>query len=111
MCNQGECVWLHLDVIKPVLNHCRQCFAEAGYFYCTVPTYPSGQIGFIIGRVGPAVVEEGKEGGSGDGAVLLPLGEPLRGVDDALQRQLRYYNSDMHRASFVLPEFARRALE
>ena len=24
------------------------------------------------------------------------------------QMQLRYYNSDMHRAAFVLPEFARK---
>ena len=30
MCNQGECMWLHLhvDVIKPVLDHCRTCFKE-----------------------------------------------------------------------------------
>ena len=98
MCNQGECVWLHLDIIKPVLDHCRKCFAESGYFYCTVPTYPSGQIGFILAR------KEGKD------SELPPLGEPTRIIDAEMQIQMRYYNEKMHRASFVLPEFAQRAL-
>tara|TARA_B110000091_G_scaffold37612_1_gene40454 strand:+ start:302 stop:1270 length:969 start_codon:yes stop_codon:yes gene_type:complete len=118
MCNQGECVWLHLDVIKPVLDHCRLCFAEASYFYCTVPTYPSGQIGFIIGRVATGVEDEtGTEGKERkerkerkEETSAVPLGEPSRTLSNELQQQLRYYNPDMHRASFVLPEFAKRAL-
>ena len=102
MCNQGECMWLHLDVIKPVLDHCRTCFKETAYFFCSVPTYPSGQIGFILGRKG---------GDSGDDdSALPPLGEPTVHMDEEMQSQMRYYNEACHRASFALPEFARRAL-
>ena len=97
MCNQGECIWLHLDIIKPVLDHCKTCFQDSAYFYCTVPTYPSGQIGFILGR--KTSTEQ-----------FLPLGQPLREMSATLQEQLRYYNPGMHVASFVLPEFAKRAL-
>ena len=45
MCNQGECMWLHLDLIKEVLKHCNSVFPSVDYAFTTIPTYPSGQIG------------------------------------------------------------------
>jgi spermidine synthase len=38
--------------------------------------------------------------------------EPLRifSEDELDQMKLRYYNADVHRAAFVLPRFARKAL-
>ena len=44
----GECLWLHLDLIAKVLGDCRALFPSVKYGYTTIPTYPSGQIGFII---------------------------------------------------------------
>ena len=48
LCSQGECQWLHIDLIKKVMNFCHQLFPVAHYAYTTIPTYPSGQIGFIL---------------------------------------------------------------
>ncbi|XP_052227401.1 spermidine synthase-like [Dreissena polymorpha] len=45
---QGECLWLHLELIKGMLEFCRSLFPVSDYAYTTIPTYPSGQIGFIL---------------------------------------------------------------
>lgn len=44
----GECQWLHLDLIKDMQHFCRSLFPVVSYAYCTIPTYPSGQIGFML---------------------------------------------------------------
>ena len=44
----GECIWLHIPLIKSVLEFCRKLFPTVSYGYTTIPTYPSGQIGFIL---------------------------------------------------------------
>ena len=64
----------------------------AEYAYTTIPTYPSGQIGFIVAT---------KNRGS--------CKKPAK-VDSEMEKGLRYYNSELHEASFVLPNFARRAI-
>lgn len=50
ICTQGESVWLHLDLIKQCFEMCREVFVGGNvtYAYCCIPTYPSGQIGFIL---------------------------------------------------------------
>ena len=48
LCAQGECQWLHIELIKTMMNFCRQLFPITRYAYTTIPTYPSGQIGFIL---------------------------------------------------------------
>lgn len=45
---QGECLWLHLELISTVLHACAEVFATVDYAFTTVPSYPSGQIGFIL---------------------------------------------------------------
>ncbi|CAO2590032.1 Spermidine synthase [Lemmus lemmus] len=89
LCCQGECQWLHLDLIKEMRHFCKSLFPVVGYAYCTIPTYPSGQIGFMLCSKNP---------------------EPVQQLTQAQveQMQLKYYNSDMHRAAFVLPEFTRK---
>ena len=44
----GECIWLHIPLIKSVLEFSRRLFPVVSYGYTTIPTYPSGQIGFIL---------------------------------------------------------------
>ena len=44
----GECLWFTLDLIKNVLHECRELFPSTGYAYTTIPTYPCGQIGFVL---------------------------------------------------------------
>lgn len=44
----GECLWLHMDLIKGMLDFCKDLYPVVDYAYCTIPTYPSGQIGFVL---------------------------------------------------------------
>ena len=90
MCNQGECMWLHLDLIGEVLKHCKEVFPSVDYAYTTIPTYPSGQIGFLMCSTTPNYV----------------LRQAAREPEPALAAQLKYYTPAVHAASFVLPAFA-----
>ena len=87
---QGECLWIHLPLIKNVMGIARELFPVAEYAFTTIPTYPCGQIGFALCS---------KEGGR-------DLKTPLRKIEGT-----KYYNADVHRAAFVLPEFGRAMLQ
>ncbi|KAI5892574.1 spermine synthase [Schizophyllum commune H4-8] len=87
--SQSECLWLHLPLIKDVVSMARDIFPVVEYAYTTIPTYPSGQIGFLVCS----------KDADGD------LRSPARAVPGTA-----YYNADVHRAAFVLPEFARSVL-
>lgn len=93
VCTQGESVWLHLDIIKPLMDSIRQTYSTVEYAYTTIPTYPSGQIGFIVA-------------GKNRGTCKKPLKEPS--VEQT--NLLKYYSSEIHEASFVLPAFAKKAI-
>ncbi|XP_053941899.1 spermidine synthase [Cuculus canorus] len=96
LCCQGECQWLHLDLIKEMRQFCKSLFPVVEYAYCTIPTYPSGQIGFMLCSKNPNT----------------NFREPVQQLSQQQveERNLKYYNSDIHRAAFILPEFARKAL-
>jgi spermidine synthase len=94
ICTQGECMWLHLDLIRPLIQKISSKYTSVEYAYTTIPTYPSGQIGFIVAT-------KGKSDGCKT-AARIP--------DDAMQETLRYYSNELHGAAFVLPAFARRAI-
>jgi len=106
LCTQGECMWLHADLIRPLVDSIRPVFATVEYAYCTIPSYPSGQIGFVIAKK-----EGGSSGGSGEGdREGKGCKEPVRAPEDNIQQKLRYYTPEIHRAAFVLPAFAQRAI-
>uniref|UniRef100_F6SQW8 Spermidine synthase n=1 Tax=Monodelphis domestica TaxID=13616 RepID=F6SQW8_MONDO len=90
----GECQWLHLDLIKEMRQFCKSLFPVVEYAYCTIPTYPSGQIGFMLCSKTPST----------------NFREPVQQLtqEQVEKMSLKYYNSDIHRAAFVLPEFARK---
>lgn len=87
---QGECQWIHLSLIQELKKITSEIFETTEYAYTTIPTYPSGQIGFMICAKAP-----GRD-----------LRTPIREV-----KNTRYYNKDIHRAAFILPEFTRTLLE
>lgn len=70
-------------------------FPVAEYGWTTIPTYPSGQIGFMVcSKDSNANVKK-----------------PLRTVSEAEEDKLfKYYSSKVHEAAFVLPKFAEKAL-
>ena len=93
VCAQGECMWIHLDLISEVLACCADIFEHAEYATTMVPTYPCGQIGFVLARKGRSE------------SCRIPRRRPTFLAD------LRWYNPAIHRASFVLPQFVRRRLD
>ncbi|KAJ6258867.1 hypothetical protein Dda_5762 [Drechslerella dactyloides] len=91
----SENQWLHLSLIERLKKDCRKIFPVAEYAYTTIPTYPSGQIGFMV-----CCKEEGRD-------VTKPL---RRWSEEEEEKLCRYYNARIHEASFVLPTFARKQL-
>lgn len=87
---QGECQWIHLPLIRELRQSTKQLFPVAEYAFTTIPTYPCGQIGFIVCSLD----------------AQRDIRSPLREVPNC-----RYYNAKTHVASFVLPEFARAVVE
>ncbi|EPY51674.1 spermidine synthase [Schizosaccharomyces cryophilus OY26] len=93
---QAECIWLHLGVIGDVLKSVKTAFPNVRYAYTTIPTYPSGQIGFVVASKNAST----------------DLSKPVRKWTPEQEKKLcKYYNSDIHSASFVLPNFAREVVE
>ena len=93
--SQGENQWLHLSLITDLKKSCLQVFPNVQYAYTTIPTYPSGQIGFMV-----CCKDKDRD-----------LKTPLRSWSEQEEKQLcKYYNKAIHSASFVLPNFARKAL-
>lgn len=47
--SQASTVWDALPQVKSTFEHCKAVFPVAAYAVTAVPTYPTGQIGFIVG--------------------------------------------------------------
>ena len=94
LCYQGECQWLDMDFISTLYQRCRKIFPSVAYGYSSIPTYPCGQIGYMVCSLD----------------ANARLGEPVRPISDAHQAQLKYYTPAVHRAAFLLPAFAARRL-
>ncbi|OAA59070.1 spermidine synthase [Niveomyces insectorum RCEF 264] len=92
----SENQWLHLPLITKLKQDCKEVFPVAEYAYTTIPTYPSGQIGFMVCSKDP------------NANVKKPL---RRWSPEEEQKLCKYYNAAIHEASFVLPSFAAKALQ
>jgi len=97
ICSQAGTPWANLDIVCSSYKICRNVFPQAAFAYASVPTYPTGQIGFVLGSKN----EE------------TNFREPLKVFrDDELDKmKLKYYTPRIHAASFVLPKFVEDALE
>ncbi|PIC48569.1 hypothetical protein B9Z55_007489 [Caenorhabditis nigoni] len=95
--SQGECPWLDLSLITTVIQNCRRLFPHAKYAVGSVPTYTSGLMGYVI-----CANDKTRD-----------VTTPARVLtDDQVKNlNLRFYNSEVHKAAFVLPQFVRNALE
>ena len=90
---QSESPFLLPDVVRQLNRAARSVFKFVGYSAFAVPTYPTGLIG-------ACVASDGRE-----------VETPERELSADLEKELRYYNSAVHAASFVLPGFVRRLLD
>ncbi|KAK9322217.1 Spermidine/spermine synthase [Lipomyces orientalis] len=92
---QAENIWLHMPLIRDLKKACAEVFPVAEYAYTTIPTYPSGQIGFMVCSKDPE----------------RKVDVPTRVTEPEKEKELfRYYNADIHRAAFILPTWARSFL-
>lgn len=91
-CSQAENIWLDIEITKSIVQMCKERFKNVAYASVQVPTYPFGQIGFVMASKDIARTF--------DRAVLS---HPFR--VEALP-QCKYYNKHIHDASFALPTFA-----
>eukprot|EP00834_Sanchytrium_tribonematis_P004022 NODE_178_length_14069_cov_0.746815.p7 type:complete len:280 gc:universal NODE_178_length_14069_cov_0.746815:1495-2334(+) len=90
---QGECMWLHCDLIKTFMNNLKSSgFCQVEYAWTSVPTYPCGTIGFLVASK------------SNVGDVRIP-------TDNHDLMNLKFYTPELHKASFVKPKFVMDALK
>jgi len=91
----AENQWLHLQLITNLRKQCKEVFPVAEYAYTTIPTYPSGQIGFMV-----CTKDKNRN-----------VTKPLRSwPQDEEEKLCKYYSKEIHEAAFVLTTFARKAL-
>ncbi|CAG9772320.1 unnamed protein product [Ceutorhynchus assimilis] len=96
ICSQAGTVWSDLHHVKETLKNCQKHFPAVKYSISSVPTYPNGQIGYLV-----ASLDENVD-------LTKPVYRLSENQIEALS--LRYYNSQIHEASFVLPNFFNRTL-
>lgn len=89
VCCQGGTYWTDLDYIKKTLNGCNNHFPKSAFAMTSVPSYPCGHIGFVIGSL------------SEDANLKEPVVKFTNEEIDSLN--LQYYSTDIHRSAFALP--------
>ncbi|KAH0954414.1 hypothetical protein HN011_009337 [Eciton burchellii] len=97
ICSQAGTVWENMMQVKDTLQHCRNVFPVAAYAVTSVPTYPTGQIGFVLGSLNSQT----------------NFREPLKAFseEDLERMEMNYYDHEVHRAAFNLPRFVKKELQ
>lgn len=95
--SQGESMWLHLHFVAEMTEFCRSLFPQVEYANICVPTYPSGVIGCLVCSK------------SKNAKVNIP--QRTLSEEDVESMGLRYYNSEIHSAAFVVPQFVKNAIK
>jgi spermidine synthase len=97
---QAESIWLNLDLISGLFKKNLGTFANVEYATTQIPTYPCGQIGFLLCSKAEETKSKSKK--------KPTCSKPLRKPDEEFTSKLRYYTPELHHASFVLPLFVQR---
>ncbi|MGB2782342.1 MAG: polyamine aminopropyltransferase [Atribacterota bacterium] len=84
---QAESFFYHKKIIKSLFSFIKEIYPISEYYYTLVPTYPSGIIGFTFcSRKYHPIIDFNE-------TEILKL------------NGLKYYNKEIHKASFALPAF------
>lgn len=96
VCSQGGTYWTDLDHIKKTIDGCNNHFAKSSFAMTSVPSYPCGHIGFVIGSLDESA----------------DLKEPaIKFSNEEIDNiKLRYYTTDIHRGAFALPRYVEKFL-
>ncbi|GAB4113768.1 MAG: polyamine aminopropyltransferase [Candidatus Caldatribacteriota bacterium] len=87
---QAESFFYDQEIIRSLFSFIKEIYPIAEYYYTMVPTYPSGVIGFTF---------------------CSKKYHPIKdfNLEKTLSlKNLKYYNPEIHRSSFVLPNFAQK---
>ncbi|KAG8177759.1 hypothetical protein JTE90_018988 [Oedothorax gibbosus] len=90
LCSQGESMWYDRKLISEMIQMCRTLFPVVDYAYASIPQFPGGTLGFLLCST----------------SQNTNFREPLTKFSSQIMKSynLRYYNQEVHRAAFVLPE-------
>jgi spermidine synthase len=93
--SQAESVWLHLELISHMIEFTKQIFPTVKYASSIMSTYPSGTMGYLIAAKDDRDVTQ-----------------PARTLtsEEIKSMKLKFYNSELHSAAFILPTFVNQAL-
>ena len=91
---QSESPHQHPDIIRTVFGELRKAFKHQGMYLAHMPTYPTGCWSFSMNS-NDVTVEQGAD----------------RAAKATKPIDTRYYNRELHRAAFVLPNFCRKLIE
>ncbi|ODV88175.1 hypothetical protein CANARDRAFT_193352 [[Candida] arabinofermentans NRRL YB-2248] len=87
----SENVWLKVENLRKLRDICKEVFPVSECLYCTIPTYTSGQIALMCSAKNPET----------------DVKKPVRTLSSEEESKLfRYYNKEIHEASYVLPNWA-----
>ena len=132
----GECQWGDLPLIKKMMTACHSLFPVVRYSFTTIPSYCGGQVGFVLASLNkvrgvcvcmwlltlPSCFPTHYYISLASLFLLSQLQfyssfsqdtvfeEPIRRLSEEEQEEmgLQYYDSDVHKAAFTLPRFARK---
>ncbi|RLU20051.1 hypothetical protein DMN91_006657 [Ooceraea biroi] len=96
ICSQAGTAWQNVHQVHNTFLHCKSVFPVAAYAVTTVPTYPTGQIGFVLG--------------SSDSQTDLTTPLKIFSEEELNRMEMKYYDDKIHRAAFVLPRFVKKEL-
>lgn len=86
ICSQAGTFWTDIECCKSTMKHCNKYFPTVRYAVTAVPSYPCGQIGFIIGST-----EKNDD---------LKMPKKVFNDQQLDAMKMRYYSAETHRAAF-----------
>ncbi|MFH1904022.1 MAG: polyamine aminopropyltransferase [bacterium] len=91
MVAQTESPFINGNLVADIFKNIKSVFPIVKMYTASIPTYPSGYWSFSFGSKKYDPIEDFNQKRAAD-----------------IQAQLKYYNSEIHKASFALPNFAQK---
>jgi len=122
VCTQAESVWLNLDLIQKLIAENLDRYETVEYATTQIPTYPCGQIGFLLCSKSEDSGKDAESPQKGKGkkkakkrktksTKKATCSKPVRKIGkDFNEDSFKYYSEAMHKAAFVLPAFVQKAI-
>uniref|UniRef100_A0A0K8VLW7 Spermidine synthase n=1 Tax=Bactrocera latifrons TaxID=174628 RepID=A0A0K8VLW7_BACLA len=91
VCSQGGSFWLNCAYVKKIMDGCKKHFTKVSYAHTSIPSYPCGHIGFVIGCL---------DSNTNFKTSLHNFSEA-----ELENMKLKYYTRNIHSAAFSLPRW------